>query len=221
MKKLLTVFGIILFSISAFSQKLDNEMYFRFGYSNPSWKQFSLSEAEWADLGIDKKQGASFEFGTIFMINQLPTAENMAIGINVDYLYVNYNNFTTNSSMEPMNLGTLRVGSKIGPSFTYSPMDKLAFDVYAKADIAWASAAVIYENSFDDADDYFYGKIAAGFSTGLNVRYGILMLGFEFNTISPELESDDYPGEFLGNFEDADSDKSPLPCMNFTLGLSF
>lgn len=222
MKKIIVLFALILFSVSAFSQNLDNEFYFRFGYSNPSWTQFELTQDEWKELGIENKVGAIFELGQIFMIKKLPAAENMAFGINVDYLYSTYNNFSTNSSMDDLNLGTLRVGSKIGPSFTYSPVDKLEFDVYAKADFAWISAAAIYEESIDnDEAEYFRAKMATGLSTGLNIRYGILMFGFEFNTISPEFESEDYPGEYLGNLKDEDSKKSPLPSTNFTLGLSF
>jgi hypothetical protein len=67
---------------------------------------------------------------------------------------------------------------------------------------------------------YNIGYVAFGFSTGLNIRYGIFMIGFEFDTVSPELESNEYPGEYLGNIDD-DGNKSPLPCMNFTIGLSF
>ena len=72
----------------------------------------------------------------------------------------------------------------------------------------------------DDAD-YYTKSGALGFSTGLNVRYSILMIGFEYNTISPGLENRDHPGVYLGNVNDIGSDKSPLPSVNFTLGLSF
>lgn len=219
MKKTILLFAFALITISSISQNFDNEFYFRFGYSNPSWNQFGLNQDEWKDMGFENKIGGIFELGSIFMINSLPAAENMALGINVDYLYMIYNSFSTNNSYDEA-FANARVGSKIGPSFTYSPVNKLAFDIYAKADIAWAAAAVWYEGSIGDADDYYRGKVALGFSTGLNIRYGILMLGFEFDTNSPKLESDDYPGEYIGNNND-DSNKSPLPCMNFTLGLSF
>lgn len=219
MKKIIVFFAIALISFSSFGQKLDNEFYFRFGYSNPSWEQFGLTNEDRDYVGIEDKTGAIFELGTIFMINSVPVSENLAFGINVDYLYLNYNNFSTINN--ELNIGTLRVGSKIGPSFTFSPTKRLAFDVFAKADIAWATATAFYEISIEDADETYIAKIATGFSTGLNIRFGILMIGLEYNTISPELESDDNPGDFLGNLSDENSNKSPLPSMNFTLGLSF
>lgn len=219
MKKITIFFAVALISLSTFGQKLDNEFYFRVGYSNPSWEQFGLTDEERDYIGLENKTGAIFELGTIFMINGIPASENMAFGINVDYLYLNYNSFS--SSNNEFNIGTVRVGSKIGPSFTFSPTKRLAFDIFAKADIAWATATALYENSIEDADETYIAKMATGFSTGLNIRFGILMVGLEYNTISPELESDDNPGEFIGNLSDEDSNKSPLPCMNFTLGLSF
>jgi len=67
-----------------------------------------------------------------------------------------------------------------------------------------------------------FGKVGAiGFSTGLNIRYSVLMIGFEFNTISPKLEDLNNEGEYFGNVNETNSDKSPLPSVNFTVGLNF
>lgn len=217
MKKLFTLVSIALISLCSVGQGLDNAFYFRVGYSSPSWNQFGGSKEEWNAGGNATKTGGVFEVGSIFMLNRLLVADNMAIGINIDYLYLNANVFSNGKD----HVGHSRLGSKIGPSFTYIPGNKMAIDVYAKADVAWVSAAVEYEDKISDADDYSRGKVAYGFSTGLNFRYGILMLGLEYDTISPELESDDNPGEFYGQVGDLNSKKSPLPCMNFTIGLSF
>lgn len=229
MKKTTFTVLFILVSIISFGQNLDNQFYFRFGYSSPSWKQFGLEEQEWNDLGITSKAGANFELGSVFLLKRIIPRNDMAIGINVDYLYTVFHNFENDDDVNGANLGILRVGSKIGPSFTYSPVNKLEFDIYTKLDFAWATGAIIYySDMIDDAEDFFLGKADFGFSTGLNIRYGILMLGVEFNTISSELESDDYPGVYLQQFVDAGfSDtlgaekKSKLPCTNFTIGLSF
>lgn len=226
MKKLITLFIIALITLTSIGQNLDNKLYFRFGYSNPSWSQFGLTEQDWNSEGIDSKTGASFELGNIFMLNSILNTENMAFGINVDYLYANYNNFS-GDKISTVNIGTARLGSKIGPSFTYSPVDKLAFDIYAKADFAWATASVIYEDEIGNADDYYTNYVTVGFSSGINIRYGLLILGIEYNTISPELESDDYPGEYLQNGIDeimeksSSGNKSEYSCFNFTLGMSF
>lgn len=218
MKKLVTLLAIILFSFSSFAQDLTNQFYLRVGYSNPLWTQYGMEKDDWESN--TSKMGATFEVGSIFMLKGILNSENMSIGINADYLYLTYGNFSWSDHGHDQNRGSMRIGSKIGPSFTYSPINKMAIDVYAKADFAWAAAAVMYEDEPGDADDYYSGYGAIGFSTGLNFRYGILMLGLEYNSISTTLESDDFPGDYLGNNDD-DGDKSKMPCMNFTIGLSF
>ena len=221
MKKLLIFFTLATISLSSFGKKFDNETYFRFGYSLPSWNQFGLSKEAWTN-NIEKI-GATFETGNIFMINSVPSPENMALGINVDYLYIN--SFLYND--DDVNVGGARVGSKIGPSFTYSPVKKLAFDIFTKADFAWATVVVPYQGNINDAEDHYTSNVDVGFSTGLNIRYGILMLGIEYNTISPKLSSDEYEGIYLQDVinsyitETNSDEKSKLSSINFTIGLSF
>ena len=229
MKKALIFSLLISMSFVGLAQSLDNQFYFRFGYSSPSWKHFGLNEQDWKDVGIDSKAGVNFELGSIFLIKSILNRDDMAFGINADYLYAVFHNFSTENDFNDLNIGIFRAGSKVGPSFTYNPVDKLEFDIYAKLDFAWGTGLVTYyDDMIDDAEDFFLGKADFGFSTGLNVRYGILMLGVEFNTISPELEYDDDPNIYWQYFVDgefnnsAGSDKkSKLPCTNFTIGLSF
>ncbi|MDX8340476.1 hypothetical protein SLH46_14840 [Draconibacterium sp. IB214405] len=226
MKKITILSLLIFISGLSFAQSIDNQFYFRFGYSSPSWKHFGLDEQEFQSSGFDSKYGANFELGSIFLIKSILNRNDMSFGINADYLYAVFNNFEakTYSDILETNIGIFRAGSKVGPSFTYSPVDKLEFDVYAKLDFAWGTGLVTYfDDMIDDADEFFLSKADFGFSTGLNVRYGILLLGVEFNTISTELESDDYSDVYwqqLVTLEN-DSKKSKLPCTNFTIGLSF
>ncbi len=203
-------------NVTTAQNNIDNVFYFRLGYSSPSWKQFGGTEEDFEGFN---KSGAMFELGKIYMLNRIPLPENMAIGINADFISFYWHRFS--SEEEDVDLGTLRAESKIGPSFTFIPKYKLAVDVYAKAVINWLTAtAIVYDDNADDAEGY--GKFGTfGFSTGLNVRYSKLMLGVEFNTISPKLESIDYDGEYLGNFNDNSTDKSPLPSLSFTIGMAF
>jgi len=220
MKKLAILLTVVLITSSAFAQgSIENQFYFRFGYSIPSWKQFGATEDDWRD--DMKKKGFMGEIGSIFMLKSIPLPEGMAIGINVDYLSVYWHQFSYDASNSSMDIATLRADSKVGPSFTYSPVEKIAFDAYVKADISWITAtAFVYDDDADDADGY--GKIGAvGLSTGINVRLSVVMLGFEFNTISPKLEDVDNAGDYLGNVNDENSDKSPLPSYTFSLGFSF
>lgn len=220
MKKIIFLLTIVLFSFSSIAQDLTNQFYFRVGYSSPSWTQYGMEKDKWESA--TSKIGATFEIGSIFMLKGILNSDKMSLGINADYLYVTYGEFEAIDNHNE-NLASMRVGSKIGPSFTFSPVNKMAIDVYTKLDIAWGTAAVIYEGGVGDADDYYSGYGTMGFSTGLNFRYGILMLGIEYNTINPKLESDDFAGTYFGNPGDpSDSgDKSSMPCMNFTIGLSF
>jgi hypothetical protein len=160
------------------------------------------------------------EIGTIFMLKTFGTKENMALGLDVNYLSIYWHRFSQDMSFLTIDVGTLRFDSKVGPSFTISPIDKLAFDVYAKANISWVTATAIVENDLTDEAEGFGDVFCVGFSTGFNVRYGILMVGFEFNTISPKLVNVDNDGEYLGNAKN-DGDRTPLPSTNFTIGLSF
>lgn len=217
--------GVIFISLTAFCQALDNEVYFRIGYSNPSWNYFEVGKDGWGD-GVSK-YGANFELGSIFLIKAIIPSEKVALGINIDYIYGNFNNFKFGHGRDQSNLGVFKVGSKIGPSFTYSPAPKMAIDVFFKADLAWAALAVPYTEKIDDGDDYYIGYTPLGWSTGLNFRHGVLMLGFEFNTTKVALESDDKEGVFLQEeigqlYQESDGGKkSKLPNMNFTIGLSF
>lgn len=225
MKKLVFLFVIAIMSLSAFSQKLDNKFYFRFGYSSPSWNYFDQGKDYWAEG--TSKTGFNFELGTIFMIPSILQSENMSLGVDADFIYANFNNFKVNDDAGQANVGIYRVGSKVGPSFTYIPVENMAIDVYLKADVAWATVVAPYEEKIDDGDDYYIDYLPVGLSTGLNFRYGLLMLGIEFNTISAQLESDDYKGTYLQeildefNGEENPGKKSKMPNLNFTIGLNF
>nr|WP_321355551.1 hypothetical protein [uncultured Draconibacterium sp.] len=225
MKKFIIAFTTILFWLSGTAQDFDNRFYFRAGYSSPSWSYFDQDKDFWGEG--TSKYGANFELGTIFMINSALQSKEMVLGIDAVFLYTNFNNFKYEDELGSVNTGIYRVGSKIGPSFTYSPAENLAFDVYVKADIAWVALIAPYEEKIDDGDDYFIDYLPVGFSTGVNFRYGMLMLGIEFNTISPQLESDDFEGYYFQQYIDAFNEeemvhkKTKMPNLNFTVGLNF
>lgn len=204
-------------NVTTVQRPIDNVFYFRLGYSSPSWEQFGGTKEDFDGFN---KSGFMAEIGKIYMLNRIGLPENMAIGIDVDFISFYWHRFSYRDG-EDVDLGTLRAESKVGPSFTFIPGNKLAIDVYAKAVFNWITAtAIVYDNNADDAEGY--GKIfCVGFSTGVNVRYSKLMLGVEFNTISPKLENVDYDGEYLGNINDPASDKSPLPSLSFSIGMAF
>lgn len=216
MKKLTILFAVVLITTSAFAQRnFDNEFYFRLGYSSPSWGQLGGDKNSWN--GFDKS-GFMTEIGTIYRLSSIPMPDNMVIGLDVDYLSIYWHQFSSNTYSE--DIGSLRFDSKIGPSFTYSPVDKLFLDLYVKADINWLTATVFVEDDNSDDATGYAGFGAIGFSTGINLRYNIFMLGIEFNSINPKLEDPDNDGVYLGDWN-GNSNKTPLPSLSFTFGMSF
>ena len=155
------------------------------------------------------------------MFKNVPESDKIALGIDVDYLSFYWQKFETMEEGSSLDLWNLRIDTKVGPSFTFAPVNRLAFDLFVKADFSWFSAtSIIYDDDMDNMEGYA-DIFCVGLSTGFNVRYSILMVGFEFNTISPQLENTEEPGEYIGNINDVNSKKSPLPSVNFTIGLSF
>lgn len=218
MKKILLVISVMIFSAGIYAQgDLDNTFYFRFGISKPTKSYGGVDDdAFWNDL---KRNGLTFELGQIFMINQLQMADGLRLGVNVDYLALNYHAMKD----EGNGLAAVIVGSKIGPSLSYSPVDKLVFDGYIKLNPTWVSALFYVGESA--ASDYGLGFVGIGYSMGINVRYSILMLGFEFNKSWNKLKHYDADGnatdDYFGNFSDPDKDRTPMPSYNFTIGLAF
>jgi hypothetical protein len=226
MKKILTALLLLISVLSVYSQdegNLKTQFYFRFGYSNPTWKYLGAEgKDDWAGA---KKMGGLFEFGNIFMLNSIKIAPGLRLGINVDYLSLGYHqlsNFDDFTGMDKMHF--FYAGSKIGPSISYSPVDHLVIDTYFKINPVWVSVSDWAYTDGDD-DDLFMGFVGMKYCVGLNVRYSVLMMGFEFNPGALKMkwydsDNNELSDEYLGNVN-SNSDKTPVPAMNFTLGLSF
>jgi len=219
MKKIFIIIVVLGISFPIFAQDdigLENSFYFRFGYSQPTNAYFGVDESSfWDDT---KRVGGMFELGSIFMINSLPIADGLRLGINVDYIDITFHQFEY--TFADLFLRTLKISSKVGPSLSYSPVEHLVFDVYFKAKIPWVGGIWVDDTSPLNDDYGFVGYMGFGYSTGFNVRYRALMIGFEYTKDSMKLEDIDEVEGYFGNFSD-DGDKTPMSCFNFTLGLSF
>lgn len=233
MKNLFVFFSLIVFAQGITAQTLSDQFYIRFGYAHPSWNHFDLGDEHWP-AEFDR-YGANFEIGNIYLIKSILKSNVVAFGINADFFYTNYTHFQNKAYTKTANLAIFRVGSKLGPSFTVSPMNNMGIDVYAKLDMAWATGALPYIGAIGDIEDYYIDYVSPGFSTGLNFRYGLLIIGVEFNTVSPKLESDDFPGTYLqevvevflggDNYRDGSelsgNEKSKLPSTIFKIGFTW
>jgi len=196
--------------------KLDNKFYVRVGYSHPTWEPVERFEGDWTG-GYDK-YGALFDIGTVFMFNSILAQDNMSLGLDINYLSTYWHRFK--NSQSNLDVHNLRASSKIGPSFTYVFENDIAFDLYVKAEIAWATGTAYIYNEDVEEDDVFTNFGTFGIATGFNIRIQKLILGLEYNSVSPKLENEEHKGEFLGNTDD-NSDKSPKPAINFSVGLCF
>jgi len=188
----------------------------------PTWKYIGHDgKSDWS--GDFKRIGGIFEFGSIFMLNSIKLAPGMRIGINLDYLSIDYHKFSSSSLDQKYQFGYL--GSKIGPSFSYSPVSRLVIDTYFKFNPVWVAGSSFMFNNDLIEDTYFLGFMGIKYSVGLNVRYSILMVGFEYNPGYAKFrwwdkDNSELSDDYMGNGND-NSDKTPVPGMNFTLGLSF
>jgi len=211
---------LILLSISSlsFAQEngdLENQFYFRFGLSLPTNSYFGVEEdAVWDNVD---RIGGNFELGSIFMLNSLKLADGLRLGINVDYAEFCYHQFTFNDDDK---IGVLKISSKIGPSISWSPANHLVFDAYIKAKIPWVAGMAFVYGGSGDIDENYLGTLGTGLSTGFNMRYRFLMVGFEYSMDKMKLENQDNKGEYFGSSSD-DGDKTPMSSFNFTFGFSF
>jgi hypothetical protein len=225
MKKTFVVVLLLATYIAAFTQdgNLKKQTYFRFGFSFPTWKYFGYDgRDEWND--DTKRTGGVFEVGNIFMLNSIKLAPGMRLGINADYLSVDFHSFSLDSELDSYRENLLFIGSKIGPSFSYSPVKRLVFDAFVKFNPVWV-AGDFYSLPSTEENDFYLGFLGIKYSVGMNVRYSILMMGFEFNPGFVKLrwfdkDARELTEEYIGNMND-NSNKTPVPGMNFTIGLSF
>lgn len=196
---------------------LENQFYFRFGVSYPTNSYFGVDDySTWDEFG---RIGGVLEFGSIFMLNSLPLADGLRLGINVDYADLSYHQFS--STIDDSAIGIFKISSKVGPSISYSPVTDLVFDAYAKFKIAWVAGMAFTASDGTVEDDGYAGTLGAGYAAGVNIRYSFLMLGFEFNKDSMKLANTNNSDEYFGNVSDYNSDETPMPCYNLTLGFCF
>lgn len=224
MKKSIIILLLLATFVAGYSQagNLKKQTYIRLGMSLPGWKYIGHDgKSDWS--GDFKRIGGIFETGSIFMLNSIKIAPNMRLGINVDYLSLNYHKFTSSSLNQTYHF--FYFGSKIGPSFSYSPVSRLVFDAYFKFNPVWVAGNVSLFHSDLIDDSYYLGFLGLKYSAGLNIRYSILMVGIEINPGIANLRSWDtdqnkLSHNYMGNLKD-NTDKTPIPGLNLTIGLSF
>lgn len=223
MKLIFIFLSLIIISIGVHAQgDLDKVTYFRLGYSNPTKHYKGIDNDSYWD--VVSRDGFTAELGQIFILNSIPLADGLRLGINVDYLSFYYHLLKENPNEELFFI----LGSKVGPSISYNPIDKLIIDAFVKINPVWVSTVVTSEEFIDTGKDYQLnmGVLGFGYSLGINVRYSMLMLCIDFNKSWNKIQhynenSNEFDGTYVGNESDATKDKTPMPSINFTIGLAF
>ena len=228
--KPIVIFLTLLFSTSIFAQNfysqsksrvndIKNRFYLRISFSTPSWKYYGYNDANElkSALGVESKIGANFEIGSIFMLNKINLGPGLRFGINADYVSFKAQVFNLPGSD---NLYNLFIGSKVGPSLTYMPEKGLSFDIYAKLNPIWVASIYYNKQNYDAGLETYLGYVQLMYSFGINVKLAFLMVGFEYEIGSMKLKNNS-KGEYWGNASDPNSNLTPMPGFNLTLGLSF
>jgi len=233
MKRLFVVAAMMVFTAGIFAQgELENKGYLRFGYSKPTKTYLGINDNDAWREGNVKRHGLILETGQFFYFNSLDLADGLKLGINPDWFSFKWH--LINVKEYDNKLNNLLFGSKVGPVLSYSPVEGMAIDAFTKLNLEWFSMTVWTADDMDDAE-LFMGFFGVGYSIGLNFRYNALMLGFEFSRTWNKLKYlDEDEGLIETNLNDVlymivgpgrgideDSDYSPMPSWNFTIGFAF
>ena len=135
------------------------------------------------------------QFGTMYFLNFIDIGDKMAIGIDVTWFGASYQNasysflrnYTDNnvaySDAGEFNMYYLMFNAGVGPSFSFSPAEKLALDLSFKVSPAFAVSAGKYSLSAAGGDSENLGASGFGFlyTPSFYFRYRLLLLGVEYN----------------------------------------
>lgn len=236
MNKFTLLIIAIAITLTSYSQDFESgdinkKSYVRVGYSSPLYTNYGFTgkqdmsdnldafmvskNADYDPKPLDSRIGAIFEIGTIFPLNKINIGSNMRFGINVDWLTVRAHVFKLEGSQ---NLYNLFVASKIGPSFTYAPAKAVAIDVYAKISPVWAGGVYYNHQDGDGNIDVYRGFVQLMYSTGVNVKFGFFMVGFEYDFGGMRLKNSE--GTYFGNAKN-DNKRTPLSGFSATIGVTF
>lgn len=233
----IALFTLLLAAVciaSAQEQSFDmKKFYLKGGYTlkgknylglNDSKTDPNLAKEYWKDNTLT---GYNLDLGSLFYINMLNLGEKLHVGIDVNYLTVNYMTNTPKDDEQEGKWWGLYAGSAVGPVITYNVTKSIAFDAYFKVNPTWISTL-----NFDE-DDGFLGLSGMKYKVGINAHLDFLLLSAEFNPGWVIMKNIDYSNEYFGNVgENSDyyenssqyenpSKKTPLPVFNFNIGFCF
>jgi hypothetical protein len=137
---------MVIINLNVHGQKdmLKTGMFFKLGINMPN-KNFADYFAPTSRIGqqrfsyTDHKIGYGFEFGTLFFLNGINLSEKAKLGIGVSWMEINYFQIRYRDSKEieliadnPFEGYQLSAGVKVGPTYSVSPWENIAFDFSIK-----------------------------------------------------------------------------------------
>nr|MDA3817707.1 hypothetical protein [Prolixibacteraceae bacterium] len=178
------LFCLVLLS-AAQEQGIDSKrFYLKAGISGIGPNFYGLNDAPDDNfrkevLKNTKINAYNFEVGSLFGIDMIDLGDQYQVGIDVNYLTVNYVSLSQSYDNEPdEDHSFFEIGSAIGPVFTYAPTKSFELDVFFKLNPTWISGDVI---SYGDQPMGYLGFKGMKYKMGLNARFDFLMLSAEFN----------------------------------------
>ena len=178
-----------------------NVIYVRLGYGLPGG---NLKTEEVLTAG------AKFEVGTLFYIRSLNLPEKFKIGVDATYLsltgLVNKDNFINDNQTNSY----FTAGLKLGPSISYNFAGSWIADVYLKVHPHYFITGE--QNKYDAPT-----QLKIGYSTGLNVRYKALMIGYELTSSTYTFDVETTPSRAA---METTAKKIKLPVAFLTLGVN-
>lgn len=191
--KFITLLALTFSCVTAlFAQNpvLENPVFLRGGVSLPLDGYMTLKDAETDTDPLKWNTGSYFEIGSIFYIDDILKHDHMKIGIDATFLSAQYNTYKntteTTASKVDKKYQNIFGAVKLGPVYSVSPAENLAFDLAIKANfgysILYMEQSVFYEDPLikDTYDDATWGGINIEPSFVFNIRYSVFTVGAEF-----------------------------------------
>ncbi len=238
--RLLLAGSLLVGALSVHSQgdAFDKGFSLRFGLNlpNSSFGGFDDFNSNWgiANPGTPRAytKGSSLGFGlqlgSMFFFDGIDLGSQMAIGLDVSYIDLNYipvnyefKTLATGRVIGESKMHYFQMGFMVGPTFSFSLVDNMSFDVAFKFNPSWSGFAAGVDLNDEPTNTNYndtYGGISyfqLGYVPAIYFRYSILFLGFEYNINNGNhnMVNDDH-SSFVSN-------KTNMSRMKFLFGFKF
>lgn len=193
------LFGLCILLAATFSgHAQDNEafdsgfslkfMYTAGGSGFSNMDNFNTNATGFAAAGptwVKNNPGFGLKLGSMFFLNGIKIHEKMRIGLDVTYMGFNY--ISSEMRITPnqtFNIHNIYFNPEFGPSFSFSPADRMSIDVAFKAslvvDVNFGSYSYDVANS-NFSDTYLGVGIGFRYGPALYYRYKPLLVGIQYN----------------------------------------